>query len=95
MGTASGRFFGTIVAFVFVIVGGARQLAVLVKTASPFPSGAASAFLWQLRPQNRDLHALGLWIALPLVGMLLFVNLGAGRRPCRSADQHRPVGFFR
>ena len=82
MGTASGRFFGTIVAFVFVIVNGhLAVLAVLVKSFEAFPVGGEPlAFLWQLQPQTwgAEIFALGLWIALPLVGMLLFVNLVLG-----------------
>jgi len=82
MGTASGRFFGTMVAFLFVIVNGHLAiLAVLVRSFEAFPVGAEPfAFLWRTQPQawGGEIFALGLWIALPLVGMLLFVNLLLG-----------------
>jgi flagellar biosynthetic protein FliR len=81
-GTASGRFFGTMVAFLFVIVNGhLALLAALVGSFNVFPAGAEPfAFLHQARPQvwGAEVFSLGLWIALPLVGMLLFVNLVLG-----------------
>ena len=82
MGTAAGRFFGTLVAFLFVVVNGHLAIiAVLVKSFTAFPVGDEPfAFLWRLQPQSwgAEIFALGLWIALPLVGMLLFVNLMLG-----------------
>lgn len=82
MGTASGRLFGTLIAFLFVIINGhLAVLAVLVRSFEAFPVGGEPlAFLWQLQPQTwgTEIFALGLWIALPLVGMLLFVNLVLG-----------------
>ena len=82
MGTASGRFFGTLVAFLFVIVNGHLAIiAVLVKSFTSFPVGDdAFAFLWRTQPQawGAEIFSLGLWIALPLVGMLLFVNFVLG-----------------
>jgi flagellar biosynthetic protein FliR len=82
MGTASGRFFGTIVAFLFVIVNGHLAiLMVLIKSFALFPvSDEPFAFLWRTQPQawGAEIFALGLWIALPLVGMLLFVNFVLG-----------------
>lgn len=82
MGTASGRFFGTIVAFLFVIVNGhLAVLMVLIKSFALFPvSDEPFAFLWQTQPQawGAEIFSLGLWIALPLVGMLLFVNFVLG-----------------
>ncbi len=82
MGTASGRFFGTIVAFLFVIVNGHLAIVlVLVKSFQAFPVGDEPfAFLWRTQPQawGAEIFALGLWIALPLVGMLLFVNFVLG-----------------
>jgi flagellar biosynthetic protein FliR len=82
MGTASGRFFGTMVAFLFIIVNGHLAIiAVLVKSFDVFPAGDDPfAFLWRTQPQawGAEVFMLGLWIALPLVGMLLFVNLLLG-----------------
>jgi len=81
-GTASGRFFGTIVAFLFVLSNGHLAIiAALVKSFSVFAVGDEPfAFLRAAQPQvwGREIFALGLWIALPLVGMLLFVNLVLG-----------------
>ncbi|MBI5258721.1 MAG: flagellar biosynthetic protein FliR [Burkholderiales bacterium] len=81
-GTASGRFFGTIVGFLFIIVNGHLALiAALIKSFSAFPAGPEPfAFLRATQPQvwGAELFSLGLWIALPLVGMLLFVNLVLG-----------------
>jgi flagellar biosynthetic protein FliR len=81
-GTASGRFFGTLVAFLFVLGNGHLMLIqALVRSFEVFPVGDAPfAFLQQLQPQRwgAEVFTLGLWIALPLVGMLLFVNLVLG-----------------
>ena len=81
-GTASGRFFGTIVAFLFIIINGHLAIIVaLIKSFSAFPVGPEPfAFLRAVQPQvwGAEVFAIGLWIALPLVGMLLFVNLVLG-----------------
>lgn len=81
-GTASGRFFGTIVAFLFIIINGHLAIiAALVKSFTAFPVGPEPfAFLRATQPQvwGADIFSMGLWIALPLVGMLLFVNLVLG-----------------
>lgn len=81
-GTASARFFGTMVAFLFVIVNGHLAiLTVLVRSFEVFPVGQEPfAFLWRTQPQawGAEIFSLGLWIALPLVGMLMFVNLMLG-----------------
>lgn len=81
-GTASARFLGTIVSFLFVLIGGhLAMIGALVKSFEVFAVGDEPfALLRQLQPQQwgAELFALGLWIALPLVGMLLFVNLVLG-----------------
>jgi flagellar biosynthetic protein FliR len=81
-GTASGRFFGTMVAFLFIIINGHLAIiAALIKSFSAFPVGPEPfAFLRAVQPQvwGAEVFAIGLWIALPLVGMLLFVNLVLG-----------------
>ncbi len=81
-GTASSRFFGTMVAFLFVLGNGHLMLIqALVRSFEVFVVGDAPlAFLQQLQPQRwgAEVFMLGLWIALPLVGMLLFVNLVLG-----------------
>jgi flagellar biosynthetic protein FliR len=53
----------------------------VVQSFTAFPVGPEPfAFLRTLQPQSwgAEVFALGLWIALPLVGMLLFVNLVLG-----------------
>ena len=81
-GTASARFFGTLVAFLFVLSN--SHLAVigaLVRSFEVFAvSDAPFAFLRHTLPQQwgAQVFTLGLWIALPLLGMLLFVNLVLG-----------------
>ena len=81
-GTASGRFFGTLVAFLFVLSNGhLAVIAALVRSFEVFAVGDEPfAFLRQMQPQQwgTEVFTLGLWIALPLVGMLLFVNLVLG-----------------
>ncbi len=81
-GTASGRFFGTLVAFLFVLGNGHLMLIqALVRSFEVFPVGDAPfAFLQQARPYEWGamIFATGLWIALPMVAMLLLVNLVLG-----------------
>ena len=81
-GTASGRFFGTLVAFLFVLSNGHLALmSALVHSFEVFAVGDEPfAFLRRTQPQvwGQEIFMLGLWIALPLVGMLLFVNLVLG-----------------
>ncbi len=81
-GTASGRLFGTLVAFLFIILNGhLLVIATVVQSFQAFPvSPEPFAFLQALKPQiwGAEIFRLGLWIALPLVAMLLFVNLVLG-----------------
>ena len=81
-GTASGRFFGTLVAFLFILSNGHLAIiAALVRSFEVFAVGDEPfAFLRQTQPQRwgAEVFTLGLWIALPMVGMLLFVNLVLG-----------------
>ena len=81
-GTATARFFSTIVGFLFVLINGHLAIiAALVKSFEVFAVGDEPfAFLRQAQPQRwgAEVFTLGLWIALPLVGMLLFVNLVLG-----------------
>ena len=81
-GTATARFFSTIVGFLFVLINGHLAIiAALVKSFEVFAVGDEPfAFLRQVQPQRwgTEVFSLGLWIALPLVGMLLFVNLVLG-----------------
>jgi flagellar biosynthetic protein FliR len=80
--TASSRFFGTMVAWLFIVINGhLLVIAALVQSYTAFPIGPEPfAFLREVQPQRwgAELFATGLWIALPLVTMLLFVNLALG-----------------
>jgi flagellar biosynthetic protein FliR len=81
-GTATGRFLGTVIAWLFVVGGGhLLVIAVLVQSFTAFPVGPEPfAFLHQMQPQRwgAEIFSTGLWIALPLVTMLLFINLVLG-----------------
>lgn len=80
--TATSRFFGTMVAWLFIVAGGhLLVLAALLHSFSAFPIGPEPfAFLRQVQPQRwgAEIFSTGLWIALPMVTMLLFVNLVLG-----------------
>jgi flagellar biosynthetic protein FliR len=80
--TASGRLFGAMVSLLFIVVDGhLAVIATLVQSFRVFPVGAdVLGWLRTLQPQawGMEVFHLGLWIALPLVGMLLFVNIVLG-----------------
>ena len=80
--TATSRFFGTMVAWLFIVANGhLLVIGALVHSFTAFPVGPEPlAFLHQVQPQRwgAEIFATGLWIALPLVTMLLFVNLVLG-----------------
>ena len=81
-GTAPSRFFGKTVGWLFIVINGHLLVVMaVVQSFTAFPVGPEPfAFLRTLQPQSwgAEVFALGLWIALPLVGMLLFVNLVLG-----------------
>jgi flagellar biosynthetic protein FliR len=81
-GTATGRFLGTTIAWLFVVGGGhLLVIAVLVQSFQVFPVGPEPfAFLRSAQPQRwgAEVFSMGLWIALPLIAMLLMVNLVLG-----------------
>jgi flagellar biosynthetic protein FliR len=80
--TAVSRFFGVSIAWLFIVSGGhLLVIAAVVQSFSAFPVGADPfAFLRTLEPQRwgAEIFSLGLWIALPLIAMLLFTNLVLG-----------------
>ncbi|MEO5771564.1 MAG: flagellar biosynthetic protein FliR [Burkholderiaceae bacterium] len=80
--TATGRFFGTLVGLLFIVINGhLLVVAAVVQSFRAFPVAPEPfAFLRALQPQvwGAEVFALGLWIALPIVAMLLFVNLVLG-----------------
>ena len=81
-GTATARFFGTMVAFLFVAINGHLLLInALVQSFQVFPVGDEPLrFLRVAQPQvwGAEVFRIGLWIALPLITMLMFVNLVLG-----------------
>jgi flagellar biosynthesis protein FliR len=81
-GTAVSRFFGVSVSWLFIVINGhLLVIAALVQSFVAFPVGPEPmAFVRQIRPGQfgAEVFYLGLWIALPLVAMLLFVNLVLG-----------------
>ena len=80
--TATSRFFGVAVSWLFIVTGGHLALiAAVVQSFQVFPVGPEPfAFLRTVQPQvwGAEVFGLGLWIALPIVAMLLFVNLVLG-----------------
>jgi flagellar biosynthetic protein FliR len=80
--TTTSRFFGTTIAWLFIVVNGHLLLvAALVQSFDAFPVAPEPfAFLRTVTPHRwgAEIFSTGLWIALPLVTMLLFVNLVLG-----------------
>jgi len=80
--TATSRFFGTLVAWLFIVSNGhLLVIGALVQSFDAFPVGPEPfAFLREMQPHRwgAEIFSTGLWIALPLVTMLLFVNLVLG-----------------
>ena len=81
-GTATARFFGSMVAFLFVAINGHLLLIqALVQSFQIFPVGDEPFhFLRVAQPQvwGAEIFRMGLWIALPLITMLMFVNMVLG-----------------
>ncbi|HEX6016584.1 MAG TPA: flagellar biosynthetic protein FliR [Burkholderiaceae bacterium] len=79
---AAGRLFGAMVALLFIVIDGhLAVIAALARSFEAFPVGTdVLGWLRTLQPQvwGAEVFHLGLWIALPLVGMLLFVNIVLG-----------------
>lgn len=80
--TATSRFFSIAVSWLFIVIGGHLMLiAAVVQSFDAFPVGPEPfAFLRAVQPQvwGAEVFRLGLWIALPMIAMLLFVNLVLG-----------------
>ncbi len=81
-GTSSSRFLGSMVAFLFIAINGHLMLInSLVESFQAFPVGEEPfRFLRVAQPQvwGAEIFRMGLWIALPLITMLMFVNLVLG-----------------
>jgi flagellar biosynthesis protein FliR len=80
--SAVARFFGQMTALLFVVMNGHLMvLAAVIRSFKSFP--VDQNFLealgrMQLYQLGSDLFASALWIALPMVGMLMFANLALG-----------------
>jgi flagellar biosynthetic protein FliR len=77
-----GRFFGNTTMLLFVVLNGHLMLiGAVISSFELFPVGA-SAFESINRMRLHELGAVvfryGLWIALPMIGMLLFINIVLG-----------------
>jgi len=80
--TAMSRFFGISVSWLFIVINGHLLLiAAVVQSFEAFPVSAEPfAFLRAVQPQlwGAEVFRLGLWIALPMIGILIFTNLVLG-----------------
>jgi flagellar biosynthetic protein FliR len=80
--TATSRFFGITVSWLFIVTGGHLLLInAVVMSFDTFPVGPEPfAFLRAVQPQvwGGEVFRLGLWIALPMIATLLFVNFVLG-----------------
>jgi flagellar biosynthetic protein FliR len=80
--TATSSFFATMVAWIFIALNG--HLIVISAVVNSFQTFAVGpepfAFLQKSQPHRwgAEIFAMGLWIALPIITMLLFVNLVLG-----------------
>jgi flagellar biosynthetic protein FliR len=80
--SAVARFFGHMAAFLFVVMNGhLLVMMAVIKSFDAFP--VDQNFLEALKTMKlytlgADIFASGLWISLPMVGMLMFVNLAFG-----------------
>jgi flagellar biosynthetic protein FliR len=80
--SAVARFFGQIAALLFVVLNGhLLVLMAVIRSFEAFPvdqSFLEAMHRMRLHELGAELFATGLWIALPMVGMLMFVNLALG-----------------
>jgi flagellar biosynthetic protein FliR len=80
--SAVGRFFGNMTMLLFVILGGHLMLLqAVIASFHTFPlDGSAFDAINRLRLHELGtvLFHYGLWIALPMIGMLLFINIVLG-----------------
>ena len=80
--SAVARFFGQMAALLFVVLNGhLLVLMAVIRSFEVFPIDQSFLQAMQrlrLHELGAELFATGLWIALPMVGMLMFVNLALG-----------------
>jgi len=80
--TVVSRFYGICVSWLFIVINGhLLMIAAVIQSFQAFPVGPEPfAFLRTVQPQvwGTEIFRLGLWIALPLIAMLMFANLVLG-----------------
>jgi flagellar biosynthetic protein FliR len=80
--TAVSRFYGTVAAWLFVVMNGHLMLTgAVLSSFKAFPvSPQPLAFLNVVQPQvwGAEVFRLGLWVSLPVVSMLMLVNMVMG-----------------
>ena len=80
--TVVSRFYGICVSWLFIVINGhLLMIAAVIQSFHAFPVGPEPfAFLRAVQPHvwGAEIFRLGLWIALPLIAMLLFTNLVLG-----------------
>ncbi|HIV70002.1 MAG TPA: flagellar biosynthetic protein FliR [Candidatus Aquabacterium excrementipullorum] len=80
--TAVSRFYGTIAAWLFVVMNGHLLLtSAVIGSFNAFPIAPEPlAFIRELQPQvwGAEVFRLGLWVSLPIVAMLTLVNIVMG-----------------
>lgn len=80
--TVVSRFYGICVSWLFIIINGHLMLiSAVVHSFEVFPAGPEPfAFLRAVQPHllGAEIFRLGLWIALPMIAMLMFTNLVLG-----------------
>jgi flagellar biosynthetic protein FliR len=80
--TAVSKFFGVSMSWLFMAIDGhLLMVSAVARSFAAFPAGPQPfAFLHTVQPHQwgAEIFTLGLWIALPMVAMLLFVNLVLG-----------------
>lgn len=80
--SAVARFFGQMAALLFVVLNGHLMVTMaIVRSFEVFPldqNFLEALKVMKLYMLGAHVFASGLWIALPMIGMLMFVNLGLG-----------------
>lgn len=80
--SAVARFFGYMASLLFIVLNGHLMVVMaVVRSFEAFPvdqNFLQALSLMKLYSLGGELFASGLWIALPIVGMLMFVNLAMG-----------------
>lgn len=80
--STAGRLFGNMAMMLFVVLGGHLLLIqAIVASFHTFPVGGhplASLGTLRLHELGAVIFSYGLWIALPMIGMLLFINVVLG-----------------